>query len=139
MPKRKPGRPQHRPTKKLREKVEIAAGGGMAHENIALALGITRNTLEKHYARELTIGAAERRLEVMQALRAAAKKGRVAAIKLYLEHEPQIAVPPAPKPEAKPEAKPAPLGKKEQAQQDAVGAQAGTDWEKDLAPRRTLQ
>lgn len=131
MPKRgrRRGRPEHRPTKLTRDKVATAAGGGMPHEDIALALGISRNTLEKHYARELSIGAAEKRLEVMQALRAAAKKGRVAAIKLYLEHEPAVVPPPAPKQ--------APLGKKEQAQQEAVTAQTGTDWERDLAPRGT--
>ena len=131
---RKRGRPQHRPTVKTREKVATAAGGGMAHEDIALALGISRDTLEKHYARELSVGAAEKRLEVMQALRAAAKKGRVAAIKAYLEHEPFVAPPPAPEP-SKPEQK----GKKEQAQDAARTAQHGTDWEGDLAPRRTLQ
>lgn len=133
--KRPRGRPEHRPTKDTRKKVAIAAGGGMAHEDIALALGVSRNTLEKHYERELSIGAAEKRFEVMSALHAAAKKGRVAAIKEYLAQEPAVAAPPAPKtdPASKPK------GKKEEAQAAAATAHKGTDWEDDLKPRGTLQ
>lgn len=128
--KKKPGRPEHRPTKETRQKVSVAAGGGMAHEEIALAMGMSRNTLEKHYAHELSLGAAEKRLEVLNALHRAAKQGKVAAIKEYLSNTPQVAAPPAPKPEPAGEAKlPEKLGKKEQAQLDATTAHhADHEW-----------
>lgn len=101
----------------------------MPHEEIALGLGISRNTLEKHFERELSIGSAEKRLEVLQALHRAAKQGKVAAIKEYLSTAPQLAPPPAPK-EAK-------TGKKDQAQAEAATAAAGTGWENDLPRHAT--
>lgn len=117
-------RPQFKPTPAQRRKVAIAAGGGMSHEEIALGLGISRPTLEKHFERELSVGAYEKRLEVLVAMHACAKKGNVAAQKAYAALSPQIASPPAEKPK----------GKKEQAQEDAKTAAAGTDWES-LLPR----
>ena len=117
----------------MRQKVAIAAGGGMAHESIALALGIARNTLEKHFAHELSAGAYQKRLDVLLAMHAAAKKGNVAAAKVYAALEPHLIAPPigseagagapAPAPAAAPApAKPAPVGKKAQAQADVIGA-----------------
>jgi hypothetical protein len=99
--------------------VAIAAGAGMSHEEIALGLGISRPTLEKHFERELSIGAYEKRLEVLDAMHRCAKKGNVAAQKAYVALTPAIAAPPQEKPK----------GKKEQAQDDAKTAAAGTAWE----------
>lgn len=130
----KRGRPAYRPSKKDRERVAIAAGGGMAHEEIALALGLSRNTLEKHFALELSVGSAAKRFEARQALFGAAKKGRVAAIKAYLAEPAAIAAPPLPKGDEKP-AKP--LGIKDQRNADATTAAVGTDWQEDLKPART--
>ena len=136
--KRGPGRPPHVPTAASRRKVAIGAGGGMRHEDLATALGISRPTLELHYAHELSAGALSKRLEVLEGLHAAAKRGSSSAARAYLEAEAEFGVPPAPKepaapPEAKPEKVPA-LGKKEQAQADALTAHVGTDWA-DLLPR----
>jgi hypothetical protein len=105
----------------------------MRHVDIAAALGIARDTLEKHFAAELSGGAVARRMEVLQALHAAAKKGSSSAARAYLAHEATPSVPPAPQPEQ--ETKPAaPVGKKAQAQADAVTAARGTEWDTLLAP-----
>lgn len=92
----------------------------MSHEEIALGLGIARNTLGKHFARELSTGAYEKRLEVLDAMHRCAKKGNVAAQKAYVALTPHVAAPPVPKA--------APKGKKELAQDEAGTAAAGTDW-----------
>jgi len=145
--KRGRGRPEHKPTKASRRTVSIGAGGGMRHEDIALALGINRDTLVKHYALELSTGAAMRRLEVLQAqYRAALRKGSTSAAKAYLATEPELAAPPvqpgAPVAAAAPVApEPATIaktvGKKEQQAADAVTAGQGTEWESLLKPGTT--
>lgn len=136
-PARPRGRPAFAPTAAQRRQVSIAAGGGMRHVDIATALGISRETLEKHFEVELAGGALARRMEVLQALHAAAKKGSSSAARAYLQHEATPAVPP--RPAAEPDAKPAPLGKKEQAQADAVTAARGTEWDSLLKPAGPVQ
>jgi hypothetical protein len=130
-PAKRPGQPSHQPTAVLRKKVAVAAGGGMSHEEIALGLGISRNTLAKHYEHELSIGAYEKRLEALGAMHKSAKKGNVAAQKAYLALTPRASAPPVQPPDGT--AKPPEVGKKEQANRDAVTAAAGTDWN-DLLP-----
>lgn len=119
------GRPAHQPTAATRRKVTNAAAGGMAHEEIAIALGIHRHTLVKYYKHELSSGAMNRRAEVLDAMVRTALKGNVAAQKAFLAMAPALAAPPV-EPEK-------PLGKKEQANVDARTAAAGTDWA-DLLP-----
>lgn len=121
----KPGRPAFKPTPVQRRKVSIAAGAGMVHEEIALGLGIARNTLEKYFEQELSVGAYSRRLEVLDAMHRTAVKGNVAAQKAYVALTPALAAPPTPAEK--------PKGKKAQAQDDAEGAARGTDWD-DLLP-----
>jgi hypothetical protein len=125
------GRPAHVPTAAMRRNVSIAAGGGVYHEDIAVALGIGTDSLRKHYQHELSVGACQRRMEALCAMHKAAKGGSVAAQKAYMALTPRLAAPPAPAPTAAPD-KPAPtkpVGKKEQAQVDAGTAQQGTGWE----------
>ena len=110
-----------RPTQKQREEVSIAAGAGVSHEEISLGLGISRPTLLRHFAYELTTGAYERRQEVLNAMYKAAKNGNVSAQKAYTAMTPRVAAPPLP-------VEPQPHGKKAQASADAVTAQQGTDW-----------
>lgn len=108
----------------------------MSHEEIALGLGISRPTLEKHFEQELSIGAYEKRLETLDALHRAAKKGNVAAIKAYNSMTPRASVPPAE------EQKPVvtkPDGKKAQQQAHARVAQVGTEWEDILPKSSSLQ
>lgn len=119
-------RPSYKPTAANRRRVAVAAGAGMSHEEIAIGLGITRPTLSKHFEKELSQGAYEKRLEVLDAMHRMAKKGNVAAQKAYVALTPAAAAPPV--------AKPAPIGKKEQAQADAVTAGQGTEWGELLPP-----
>lgn len=106
----------------------------MTHEQIALALGIARNTLEKYFEVELSTGAYQRRMEVLVALHAAAKKGNVSAAKAYAGATPEFLppsqqLPAAPSaPEAR-EAIQSPKGKKERQHEEATVAQVGTEWE----------
>jgi hypothetical protein len=115
----KRGRKPFKPTPALRRKVANGAGSGMSHEEIALGIGIARTTLLKHFRRELSIGAYEKRLEMVDAMHRAGKRGNVAAMKAYLALTPQASAPPV---------KPAKLGKKDQAQVDADEAPTGTEW-----------
>ena len=146
--RRKPGRPEFKPTPALRAQVAVAAGGGARHCDIAVALGISVPTLRKHFEAELSVVAAARRLEVLRALFRAAKKGNVAAAKAYLALEPESVSPPA-EPRAPGEQAAAapkaagtagvPLGKKEQAAADAVSAAVGTEWDALLPKAAPLQ
>ena len=135
--KRRRGRPEHVPTAALRRKVSIGAGGGMRHEAIALAIGVSVPTLRKHYEAELSTVAMQRRMEALQGVHKAAMRGSSSAAKLFLANEPEFTPPPAdgdvrPEPAAAPAAAPAPaakLGKKEAANAAATTAQVGTGWD----------
>lgn len=138
----------------MREKVAIAVGGGMRHEEIAEALGISAPTLRKHFDAELSRVAHTKRLEALVALQKSAKKGNVSAIRAYLNLVPTTTASadlPGEQPST-PAAAPAgttsephaaaampvavPLGKKEAAQVAAFSAQAGTEWD-GLLPKIT--
>lgn len=129
------GRPAFKPTAAMREKVAIAVGGGMSHEEIAEALGVHRATLAKHFEAELRRGALIKRMEALVALQRAAKKGRVGAIRLYLAAVPTTSVAAdLPAESGQPTAdyssgRNRPLGKKQIAAAAAPGAEAGTDWD----------
>jgi hypothetical protein len=125
----KMGRPEHQPTAATRRRVSVCAGAGMSHEEIALGMGLARGTLEKHYEHELSIGAYQRRQEVIDALHKAALKGNVAAGKAYIAMTPGVAPPPVP-----PDEKAEPQGKKAQAQAEAQTAHlADPDWNRLLS------
>ena len=128
-------RPSHKPTAAMRRRVSIAAGGGMTHEAIAQALGISKPTLEKHYETELATGANLRRMEVLEKLFQSARKGSTSAARAFMQNQPEFTV------LAKTEVGPAPKaekpGKKEQAQADAVDAESGTGWD-GLLPKNVV-
>lgn len=108
----------------------------MSHEEIALAIGVSRNTLEKHFQHELSVGAYQRRAEVLESMHEAAGKGNVTAQKAYLERAPELEAPPV---GAEAESDILKRGKKEQAAQDAKTAQDGTNWKGLLPEPSTLQ
>jgi hypothetical protein len=109
----------------------------MSHESIALALGISRMTLNKYFAHELSVGAFERRMEVMSAMHKAAKGGNVTAQKAYMQIAPPIAAPDAGTQKDEQPAKP--LGKKEQLAAEAKVAQLGTEWDSLLHHPNSIQ
>ena len=143
------GRPAFTPTAAQRLRVSISAGAGMKHGDIALALQIHVDTLRKYFEAELSVGAQQRRMEVLAGLFQAAKKGSSSAAKAYLALDPEMAVPPlgadTPRAPAAPSAAPAapggdpattpekkmatPLGKKEQLNMDARTVHKGTEWD----------
>lgn len=101
----------------------------MNHEEIAIGMGISRNTLEKHFGDELSHIALSKRIEVLSSMFNAAKKGNVSAQRAYMALQPKPAAPPIPK-----DPRPPVLGKKDQANVDAVSAEKGTSWDT-LLPR----
>jgi hypothetical protein len=118
----------------LKRRVSIAAGGGMSHEAIALALGISRVTLVKYFDHELTVGACQRRLQVLEAVHKAACKGNVAAAKAYGTLTVGAV---SPDDDGGEGASPTGEGKKDRAQREARTAQKGTEWESLLKPPPT--
>lgn len=102
----------------------------MVHDDIAMLLGITRPTLVKHFDHELSIGARDKRAEVLEAMFRAAKKGQVAAARVYMEHQVEGAgaLPPVPVRPLKGDRK----GKKQEQAEAAVTAANGTEWDKVL-------
>lgn len=124
----KRGRPPFKPTPALRRRVSTAAGAGMSHEDIALALQVSRVTLVKHFSEELTVGACVRRMEVAEAVYKAAKKGNVAAARAYSQMGARAGGSSAAASAGGDE------GKKERAQREGAVAQQGTEWESLLQP-----
>jgi hypothetical protein len=120
----RPRKPALTRARTMRERVAIAAAFGMDHEEIAIALRISREELSKRYAAELSTAVYRCRIDVMEALYRCALSGSVAAARLFLKNSPTITPPP--------------VGKKEAAQRAAVGAETGTDWQ-DLLPATTTR
>lgn len=61
-------RPEHKPTAEQRKQVEAMAAYGIPQTNIALVVGISKPTLEKHYRRELDTGATKATAKVAESL-----------------------------------------------------------------------
>ena len=81
------GRPQFQPTPEQRSRCSILSAGRMPEEAIASVFGITRPTLRKHFADELTTGAAKRNAAVLLALYETAVAGNVAAARTWLARQ----------------------------------------------------
>lgn len=109
------GRPEHIPTKRNRERVEVLVAAGQTQWQIAAVLRVSVPTLVKHYAAELDDGRARKDAAVLEALYAGAKKGNVGAIRTWLGRL-RPAEGPHDQPSAAPRAEPTgmALGKKEQ-------------------------
>lgn len=108
----------------------------MSHENIALAIGISKPTLEKYFEQELSVGASRRRMELLESLHKAGRDGSVSAAKAYLALEPRVAAPPE---EPQPDPAGVPVGKKAKAKAEAVTAAEGSEWQNLLKPAATVQ
>lgn len=139
--KRKPRKPTARktgpapfePTQEQRERVEILMAGAMSEEEIAISIGLSRNSLRKHFAKELRGGRAKRRSEVLVAMFTSAKAGNVSAQKGFIalgavaaaadEFDRKVSAPAA---------RPRKLGKKEEAAEAALTAGENSEWGDDL-------
>lgn len=127
------GRPHFKPTRAQRTSVERMRAVGDALDTIARALGIDRNTLSKHFAEEISTGAARQRLKSVNWVFDGASKGNAALVRRAEEMTRAAAAeigeqeqPAAPKP-AKP-------GKREVQHKDALAAGQGSEWAEDLEP-----
>jgi len=58
------GRPPHNPTPETRAQVYALASFGARYSDIARLIGVSENTLDKHYSDELAKGAVERNAKV---------------------------------------------------------------------------
>lgn len=66
--KRPRGRPPHVPTDRDRRQVEIMTGLGLTQEQIGKILGVSEDTLQRHYADEIANGVAKANVQVAQNL-----------------------------------------------------------------------
>jgi len=121
---KKTGRPEFVPTTKQRREVEIAVFFGRAEEDIARALGISRNTFRKAFAEEIKTGKAKCQFERDVALFNAGISGNVAALKAMVATQ-------ATKQDTPTKSQPEhgeKLGKKEQAAMDAKQPPNDPEW-----------
>lgn len=79
------GRPEHRPTDQTRALVTLMGGMGANETDISHVIGISRNTLRKHYEEELAAAPARMDYHVYSAMYKGIAKGKTDLIKLYLE------------------------------------------------------
>ena len=134
----KRGRPQFKPTAKMRRTVEEMVSCGEPKTRIAHAIGIDPGTLDKHFGDELEHGLSRRRREVLELLFKSARSGNVTAQKQLAAMTGLAAaaaevqrIGDAQRDEAR--GTPAPkVGKKEAAQAAAESAGLGTEWGDDL-------
>lgn len=91
-PGRTPGAKDHAPTPQTRQQVEMLIGYGLKHDAIAAVIGISDETLRKHYRPELDHGKAKIVAQVANSLVKKALSDRPDAInaaKFYLERQGQ--------------------------------------------------
>ena len=121
--------PDKRGRRKLRfhvevyEKVEVLSAGGLSHDDIADAVGISAPTLRKYFRPELGKAAARQRARVLGVLAAQADKGNVSAARAYLSeidrHQAASAFQRRERPKPAPAVAPPRIGKKAAARADA--------------------
>jgi hypothetical protein len=124
--KNRGGRPAFKPTRRMREQVEIAAAAGMSASDVAVVLRISRPTVEAHFADELKHGRARKFAEILVLLDRAARRGSVGAMKFLFT--------------VVSGGTSAVIGKKESRQRAAADVlEGGSEWGDDLHPTTKLQ
>lgn len=83
--KNKGGRPPHEPNDQLKAIVSVMYAGGIDKENIAAAIGISAETLNKYYPEQLLTAKAKLDAEAIGALVKQIRAGNTAAILFYLK------------------------------------------------------
>lgn len=125
----KPGRPEFEPTQRQREDVKLWASDDWTEDRMAAQLGISRNTLRKHFADEIQYGADKVRTMVLRDLQRSSAAGRTGASAKLLELTEKVGPPRSARVETDDDVPSPQLGKKAQAKVDAATADQGTDWE----------
>lgn len=124
-----PGRPGFEPTQRQREDVKLWASDDWTEDRMAAQLGISRNTLRKHFAEEIQYGADKVRTMVLRDLQRSSAAGRTGASAKLLELTEKVRPPGPPKPDPDGEdPQEPPLGKKAQAKIDAKTANNTPGW-----------
>ena len=124
--KAKRGRQAHQPTPQTKRQVELMAGFGNTEDEISRILGVSKPTLRLHYAEELETGHIKATNAVAANLFKQATKDdpkSVQAAQFWLRCRAgwsEYAPPQKPKLD--------PVGKKEQAEIDALAAHEGNEW-----------
>jgi DNA-binding CsgD family transcriptional regulator len=128
--KRSVGRPNHVALKENRDRVMWRRAMGWSESEIADELGISRNTLDKHYAKEMRTAKLRKQGEAMDLLVNSARNGNSSSIKtlFLLMNDPQRSAN-LEADKAIAEAKAPKLGKKEIANIQAHSAAVDTSWE----------
>jgi hypothetical protein len=119
-----PTNKKHVPTNEQRKQVEAMAGYGIPETDIARVIDVDPKTLRKNYPNELDLGHVKANAKVADNLfKIATGTGReaVTAAIFWLKVRAGWS-------EYAPSPLPPPLGKKEQAQIDAVDSAKGTEW-----------
>lgn len=126
---RRRGRPRHEPTKSQRSMVELLAGIGTAHDEIASAVGISRHTLERHYRAELDRARAVIESKfIMNLMRLSRSTNKAVALRATMfALETRFGWSQCARQPRTTESEPR-LGKKARAEQDAQTAHEGTAW-----------
>jgi AraC-like DNA-binding protein len=135
----KRGRRPFKVTATMRGKVERFLACGMTREQIALAIGCSPPTLDKHFAAELQTGFARRKAEAYELLWCQARQGNSSALRKLLDTitiaEARAAVASGDeKPSEAAAKRPLRLGKKAAQRLAATTAGEGSEWGDDLAP-----
>lgn len=121
---KKAGRPSFVPTAAQRQEVARLRSVGMEILEIAAVIGISGPTLNRHFAYELSEGAAKKRAAIFRALEKNALAGNVSAQKAMIaQFEKAAALPPQSRARKEPA-----LGKKERLEREAMEAPSTPQW-----------
>lgn len=123
------GRKRHKRMPQIAEKIALLRASDMSVEDIAARVGVSEPTLRKYYFRELSSGPALAKALIVEAMYEKAKSGNVSAARFIREEFSKgETAPPVTRQPTLRETKPQPLGKKAQADADAVTAHEDTGW-----------
>jgi hypothetical protein len=137
--KRPNGRPRFVPTAEQREKVELRKAMRVSDTDIALELGIARETLLEHFPQELRVGRLKKQGQSFDLLWKSAKDGNVTAQKAVVALMSTSTPTSEPDAQSSADAENVPVrqmavGKKVAAKIAAQSAGEGTQWGNDLKP-----
>lgn len=120
-----PAKRGYKITQEMRDNVSLWVMAGISEVAMAARFGISHDTLRRRFAEELRSGREQWRMHVLRLLMQAAEGGNVTAMRALLNRSDAVYSPS----DGDAPAKTPKLGKKEQAQEIALTAERGSDWE----------